>query len=87
MGGEPGSSIHPAPDFVPLALGIQRMLALVSGVVAVPAGRHDVRWAVAADLEVLCRAAQMRRAALAVEAHRQAAVEALAALAVESKLS
>ena len=91
MAGEPGPSIEAAPDLGPVALGVQRVLALVPGVVAVPASRHDVRWVVAAafasGLEVLCRAAQMRRAALAVEAHRKAAVEALAALAVESELS
>jgi len=56
-----------------------------------PAGRNDVRTPVvpafASGREVFRRVAHLWRAALAVEPHPQATVEALASLAVERELS
>ncbi len=74
-----------------IALGVKRALALVPAMVAMPAGRNDVRTPVAAAFaarrEVFRSTAQLCWTTLAVEPHPQATVEAPAALAVERELS
>lgn len=95
------SSVHPrrmpaalldAAHHVISVLGRLRWaLALVPGPVAMSAGCHDISRSVSASLtsrhQVLSGTAQSWWMAGTAEPHRKAAVEAVAALAVESELT
>lgn len=89
--GLPSSALHTGPHLCPIGVRFRRMLPLVTGSIAVPAGSHNVgrgiRSAATSGNEVLSSASQLTGAALVVKPHAKAAVEAQASLALVSEKS